>query len=123
MFLGGYQLHMHDGNLSFRPRSSAEPTALILAPAYDMLPMLYAPQRGVELPQVHFAPRLPLPAERGAWQDAATAAVEFWSHAADDSRISAAFRAICAENLQTVRKTAALLGSRARPDQEISTAG
>jgi hypothetical protein len=104
---------MHDGNLSFRPRSSAEESPLILAPAYDMLPMLYAPQRGVELPQVHFAPRLPLPAEREAWQGAATAAEEFWSHAADDPRISAAFRAICAENLQTVRKTTALLGNHA----------
>jgi hypothetical protein len=104
---------MHDGNLAFRPRSSAEESPLILAPAYDMLPMLYAPQRGVELPQVHFAPRLPLPAEREAWQGAATAAEEFWSHAADDPRISAAFRAICAENLQTVRKTTALLGNHA----------
>ncbi len=55
---------MHDGNLSFRPRIAQEKTSLELAPAYDMLPMLYAPQRGVELPPVNFAPRLPLPAER-----------------------------------------------------------
>jgi hypothetical protein len=105
---------MHDGNLSFRPRSSAGTAPpLVLAPAYDMLPMLYAPQRGVELPHVHFAPRLPLPPEREAWQEAANAAEQFWSHAADDARVSAAFRAICAENLQTVRQTAALLESRA----------
>jgi hypothetical protein len=101
---------MHDGNLSFKPQSSAEASSLTLAPAYDMLPMLYAPQRGVELPPAHFAPRLPLPAEREAWQDAAIAAEELWSRAADDARISGAFRAICAENLQTVRKTAALVG-------------
>jgi len=101
---------MHDGNLSFQPRSSSRAGSLMLAPTYDMLPMVYAPQRGVELPPVHFAPRLPLPAEREAWQVAATAAGEFWSRAAGDARISAAFRAICAENLQRVRKTVALLG-------------
>jgi hypothetical protein len=104
---------MHDGNLSFRPLVSATATSLILAPAYDMLPMLYAPQRGVELPPVNFAPRLPLPAEREAWQDAVTAADQFWSRAADDARISAQFRAICVDNLHTVRKTAGLLGGRA----------
>ncbi len=79
-----------------------------MAPAYDMLPMLYAPLRGVELPPVNFAPRLPLPAERGAWQDAVNGAERFWSRAADDARISAEFRAICDDNLNAVRKTAGL---------------
>ena len=97
---------MHDGNLSFRP--SAATNSLILAPAYDMLPMIYAPQRGVELPPVNFVPRLPLPAEREAWQDAAAAADRFWSMAADDARISAEFRAICVDNLNAVRRTVAL---------------
>ena len=92
---------MHDGNLSFMPRISAAPR-LALAPAYDMLPMLYAPQRGVELPPVNFAPRLPLPAEREAWQAAAATAVQFWSRAADDDRISAQFRTVCADNAQAV---------------------
>jgi hypothetical protein len=101
---------MHDGNLSFRPRISAEGAAMTLAPAYDMLPMLYAPQRGVELAPVNFAPRLPLPAEREAWQDAAAAAAEFWSRATDDARISDEFRAICADNLHTIHKTVRLLG-------------
>jgi hypothetical protein len=104
---------MHDGNLSFVPRTSAKTASLGMAPAYDMLPMLYAPQRGVELPPGNFAPRLPLPAERDDWQEAATAADEFWSRAADDVRISAEFRAICATNLQAVRKTVALSGGRA----------
>jgi hypothetical protein len=101
---------MHDGNLSFRPRTSAGTTSLILAPAYDMLPMLYAPQRGVELPPVNFAPRLPLPSEREAWHAAAAAADLFWSRAASDARISAEFRAICADNLHAVRKTVGLAG-------------
>lgn len=101
---------MHDGNLSFRPRLSNSWLELRLAPVYDMLPMLYAPQRGVELPPVTFAPRLPLPAEREAWQQAAAAADQFWSRAAEDARISAQFRATCVENLGTVRRTVALLG-------------
>jgi hypothetical protein len=104
---------MHDGNLSFRPRFSAAGSALSLAPVYDMLPMLYAPRRGVELAPVTFAPRLPLPAEREAWQQAAVAADQFWSRAADDARISAQFRAICVDNLRTVRKTVGLLGGSA----------
>jgi hypothetical protein len=103
---------MHDGNLSFEPQVSAATTSLILAPAYDMLPMLYAPQRGVELPPVNFAPRLPLPAEREAWAYAATAADQFWSRAADDARIGAEFRALCADNLHTIRKTVGLLSGR-----------
>lgn len=102
---------MHDGNLSFMPRQSNAASPLILAPAYDMLPMLYAPQRGVELPPVSFNARLPLPTEREAWRVAAAAAEQFWSRAADDARISAEFRAICADNLSAVRKTVGLLWS------------
>lgn len=104
---------MHDGNLSFRPTKSAATSPLILAPAYDMLPMLYAPRRGVELPQVSFVPRLPLPAEREAWRDAAAAAAQFWAQAADDAHVSVGFRAICADNLGTVRNTVGLLGGGA----------
>jgi hypothetical protein len=100
---------MHDGNLSFMPRPSATGDKLSLAPVYDMLPMLYAPQRGVELAPVSFAPRLPLPAERDGWQQAASAASQFWAHAAEDARISAEFRAICSDNLLIVRKTRGLL--------------
>ncbi len=86
---------MHDGNLSFLP-------GLKLAPAYDMLPMLYAPERGVELPERKFAPKLPLPAEREAWTLAHAAAQSFWAQAAVDARISRTFRAICARNLEVL---------------------
>lgn len=100
---------MHDGNLSLVPRIAAATPPLIPAPAYDMLPMLYAPQRGVELVTVNFVPRLPLPAEREAWRIAATAAEQFWSRAADDTRISAEFRVICADNLNKIREAVGLL--------------
>lgn len=91
---------MHDGNLSFRP-------GLELAPLYDMLPMLYAPMRGVELPERQFAPPLPLPHESQLWRDAARAAEVFWARSADDGRISPSFRHICTANAQVVRQLAA----------------
>ena len=89
---------MHEGNLSFQPQVVGGRPGLRVAPAYDMLPMLYAPLRGVELPRRDFQPRLPLPAERELWAEAAQAARVFWETTADDARISADFRARCAEN-------------------------
>lgn len=88
---------MHDGNLSFRP-------GLQPAPVYDMLPMGYAPVRGVELPVKEFVPPLPLPAEKDAWLTAAHAAEHFWAAASGDARISKNFRAICSQNASKVRK-------------------
>jgi hypothetical protein len=90
---------MHDGNLSFVPSGEA----LRLTPMYDMLPMLYAPHRGVELPPRNFTPRPPLPSEQFVWLDGGAAAVEFWQRASGDRRISAEFREICARNAGAVR--------------------
>jgi hypothetical protein len=95
---------MHDGNLSFRPTRSNARTGLELAPAYDMLPMQYAPVRGAELPRVIFQPHLPVPAERGVWARAAGAAGQFWDAAASDDRISHAFRQTCRENCDLVHR-------------------
>lgn len=88
---------MHDGNLSFRP-------GLALTPVYDMLPMGYAPLRGVELPVKQFVPPLPLPGEKDAWLTAARAAEHFWAAASGDARISKDFRLICEQNASKVRK-------------------
>jgi len=88
---------MHDGNLSFLPDLS-------LAPAYDMLPMIYAPQAGVELVERKFNPFPPLPKERQVWIQAAGAAVLFWNRVESDSRISAPFRDIAKANAQYVSR-------------------
>ncbi|MDP2809129.1 MAG: type II toxin-antitoxin system HipA family toxin YjjJ [Rhodocyclaceae bacterium] len=82
---------MHEGNLAFRP-------GLTLAPVYDMLPMMYAPARGGELPGRVYTPELPLPGESPVWRRAAEAAIRYWQRCADDPRISQNFRRICAEN-------------------------
>ncbi|UXH78304.1 type II toxin-antitoxin system HipA family toxin YjjJ [Roseateles amylovorans] len=95
---------MHDGNLSFRPVLDAPTPRLVLAPIYDMLPMRYAPMRGVELPSRTYAPQLPLPAEGDAWQAAARAALCFWQRAAEDVRISGPFRQLCTDNAQTLAR-------------------
>ncbi len=88
---------MHDGNLSFHP-------GLGVAPAYDMLPMQYAPLRGGEVPVVNFMPALPLPGEAQAWSWAADAAIAYWQHCARDARISDAFRQTCARNAEAVSR-------------------
>lgn len=102
---------MHDGNLSFRPHRIDSRAGFSLAPVYDMLPMRYAPVRGVELPPVDFQPPLPLPSERSTWARAAGAAVEFWDTAALNERISKEFQAICAENRDQVRRAIELAGA------------
>lgn len=95
---------MHDGNLSFHQDRVNDQPGLRLSPAYDMLPMLYAPVRGVELPARRFEPRLPLPAERALWEVALGAALAFWQVAAADERISTGFRGICADNAAALAK-------------------
>ena len=92
---------MHTGNLSLRPQGS-----LSIAPAYDMLPMRYAPLPGGELPVRRFEPPLPLPPMRAVWALSCHAALNFWQRASVDSRISEGFRRICAANAQALQALA-----------------
>ena len=92
---------MHEGNLSFQPEVPGE-AGLRLAPVYDMVPMLYAPARGVEVVTRNFDAPLPLPSEAAVWMRAALAALEFWELASADARVSNAFRETCGENARKV---------------------
>lgn len=85
---------MHQGNLSFVPSGGH----FRVAPAYDMLPMHYAPVRGVELPPRAFEAAMPMPDSFDVALPAARAARGFWQLASEDARISDDFRAICAAN-------------------------
>lgn len=85
---------MHKGNLSFVPSGHL----FRLAPVYDMLPMMYAPMGGGELPNVEFAPELPTPAAREDWTISCDSALQFWRAAADHEGISEDFRDICERN-------------------------
>lgn len=91
---------MHAANLSLRPGGEGE--MLRLAPAYDMLPMRYAPLPGGEVPPRTFEPPLPLPTQREAWQAACEAALQFWRQAGRDERISEAFRKTCSANARSL---------------------
>jgi hypothetical protein len=86
---------MHDGNLAFRP-------GLRLAPAYDMLPMRYAPSRGGDVPERRYDPPLPLPAEAVVWREAAQGAHAFWLRCESDARISDGFRRTCGQNAKAL---------------------
>lgn len=88
---------MHFGNLTFM----IEPD-ITLSPAYDMLPMLYAPMAGGEVPIREFQLTLPKPQEQDTWSQAFSMAIEFWHVAANDARITERFREICKGNLTTL---------------------
>lgn len=92
---------MHTGNLSFRPQDT-----LALAPVYDMLPMRYAPLPGGEVPTRSFEPPLPLPPQRATWTAACSGAIEFWTRASRDSRISEGFRRVCIANARHLQHVA-----------------
>lgn len=82
---------MHFGNLAFW-RNDTLPFRL--APAYDMLPMLWAPVAGDATPMPAFTPPPPPPGERDIWAEAATWALEFWRRVAEDVAVSAEFAEI-----------------------------
>ena len=79
---------MHFGNLAFWLDDTLP---FRVAPAYDMLPMLWAPGPQGEIVERTFAPAPPLPATREIWQETATWAVAFWENVAADARLSPGF--------------------------------
>lgn len=94
----------HYGNISILRRDTKSNGSWEISPTYDMLPMLYAPVGG-ELVQRDFAVKngvaakpQPTSATLPEWPRALALAILFWQTAAADTRISAAFRAIAAEN-------------------------
>ncbi|MGB4117818.1 MAG: type II toxin-antitoxin system HipA family toxin YjjJ [Polaromonas sp.] len=93
----------HYGNISLLLHGSKNGGDWVLSPTYDMLPMWYAPVGG-ELVARDFAarPMLPTAATLPEWPRAKALAAKFWQAAAGDSRISAEFRAIAAQNCALV---------------------
>lgn len=81
---------MHSGNLSFFMDDSLP---FRLAPAYDMLPMLWAPGPQGEVVSRRFTPAPPLPATLPIWREAAVLAEQFWDRLSEDGRLSADFAA------------------------------
>jgi hypothetical protein len=89
----------HFGNISLIPADLSH-RRFALAPAYDMLPMLYRPKEGRGT-KPEFAPRrTPAALE---WASAVEAALRFWDRVTHDGRISEEFRRICSGNIDTVQ--------------------
>ena len=99
---------MHKGNLSFVADPTVVGPVLRVAPVYDMLPMMYAPLAGGELPNSAFSPSLPTPGPRDAWRLAYPAAQGFWQSAALDPRISKTFRDACVRNRVVLERLGAI---------------
>ena len=91
---------MHFGNLSFLYEGQRP---LALAPAYDMLPMLYWPRRG-ELPTADFAPPPPPARALAPARQARRAAIEFWRRVAGDDRIAVGMREIAQRNARALEQ-------------------
>ncbi|WIG94095.1 type II toxin-antitoxin system HipA family toxin YjjJ [Myxococcus sp. SDU36] len=84
----------HFGNLSFFEDG---PQRFRLAPAYDMLPMMFAPV-GTSIVERTFEPRPPTAETLDVWSDAARHALAYWTRLEQTSELSDSFRAHCARN-------------------------
>ena len=76
-----------------------------LAPAYDMLPTLYAPMQG-QLVDRPYEPPLPSPGDAPVWEQAWAAAVEFWERCSEHPLVSEHFRVIAGTNAKKVAAAA-----------------
>jgi len=90
---------MHFGNLTLWLDDSLP---FRVAPAYDLLPMLWAPGPQGELSERRFSPDPPVPGASDAWREAAGWAAEFWQNLSDDARLSQEFAGFAREAMTTV---------------------
>jgi DNA-binding transcriptional ArsR family regulator len=74
-----------------------------LAPVYDMLPMLFAPQDGL-LVERRFEPAGPAAATLSVWPRARELAEDYWRKLSEEPRLSEDFRQRCVRCLETVRQ-------------------
>lgn len=98
---------MHFGNLSFW---LDDRLPFRVAPAYDMLPMLWAPGPLGELMVRQFNPAPPVPAMLDAWREAAVWAAEFWLNLAADERLSEEFAGIAQGATETLARLREFVG-------------
>ena len=78
-----------------------------LAPAYDMVPMLYMPQHS-HLPPMSFEPPTPSVRLAAAWTPACMAAQELWRELANHPLTSREFASIARDNADAVADVAQL---------------
>ncbi len=88
----------HFGNVSFFVEGAGR---LRLAPAYDMLPMLFAPQ-GTTLLERGLEPSPPTAATFDVWPDAAHHALDYWARLAELPELNSGFRELCSRCREAV---------------------
>jgi hypothetical protein len=96
---------MHFGNLSLFFSLGAP---LSLAPVYDMLPMLYAPLAGEELPERAFEQPLPSADTLHIWDEMADLAAQYWNDVASHELVSKEFSETARANAARVAEAKAL---------------
>lgn len=82
--------------------TGAEPTQYQLAPAFDQLPMLYAPTSDGQLPERVFVAPTPSADTWEVWGEAATLAVTFWRRAGALDSLSPAMKETALRNLDAL---------------------
>lgn len=91
----------HFGNVSLIMTEGSKQFSL--APAYDLLPMLYRPMDGAA-PTRNFTPPAAVPGAPLEWSAALDCACLFWGRVQTDPRISESFRLVCTANLAAVER-------------------
>ena len=89
---------MHLGNLSF----TIEKGIFKLLPVYDMLPMMYAPERGEIIPRQLNIPVQPMQYQE-AWQQTGQQAITYWEILCEELKISNDFKQIAENNAQLLK--------------------
>ena len=99
----------HHHNIALFPEHSgagetmaAEPRRYTLAPAFDQLPMLYAPTSDGQLPDREFVRPTPSADTWDVWSQACTLATTFWRRASENDRLSTSMREIATNNLEAL---------------------
>ena len=111
----------HHYNVALFPELPGEgdamrPTArrYTLAPAFDQVPMLYAPTNDGQLPERRFSPPAPAADAWESWAEAVELATGFWRRAGEDTRLSEGMRAVARTNADAVDRAAARIGVPSR---------
>lgn len=93
----------HFGNVSLGIHGGAGGKIFSLTPAYDVLPMWYAPRSNGSLPEGRHNVPVILPEYREFTGKVRQLARDFWAQVSQDQRISADFRAVAEDNLSELK--------------------
>ncbi len=90
----------HLGNLSMTTTGNG----FKLLPSYDMLPMIYAPERGEIIERSLNTPIKPMKQYIDLWHESAEIACIFWRNIEEDKMISNHFRKKARDNIITIKR-------------------